>query len=129
MSAAPGWSLQAADANNRAELRTHRRYPIALALQYRWNRGSKHSQFGSGTTINISSGGVLFHSGELLPVTCPIELALSWPISLEDCNLKLVLRGRVVRSVSQTTAVRIVQYEFRTAGGRRRLTIPGYPAT
>ena len=120
MSAGLGPSLQATDRTEAVELRTHRRYPIALALQYKWNRGRRQSQLGSGTTINISSGGVLFHSGELLPVECLIELALSWPISLEDCGLKLVMRGRVVRSVRQTTAVRILQYEFRTAGGRRR---------
>src|SRR5579863_1035057 len=119
MSAAPARSLQATDRTNVVELRTHRRYPIVLALQYKWNRGRRPAQFGSGTTINISSGGVLFLSGELLPVESQIELALNWPISLENCDLKLVMRGRVVRSVSQTTAVRILQYEFRTRSEER----------
>jgi len=101
------------------ELRVHRRYPIALAVQYKWNLEKRKAQIGFGTTINISRGGVLFRSSEMPPVLCPIELALSWPVSLDDCALKLVMRGRVVRSASETTAVRVVQYEFRTAGARR----------
>src|SRR5579872_87542 len=102
------------------ELRVHRRYPIALAVQYKWNLEKSKAQIGFGTTINISRGGVLFRSSEMPPVRSPIELALSWPVSLDDCALKLVMRGRVVRTVSETTAVRIVHYEFRTAGARRR---------
>ncbi len=73
-------------------------------------------QAGSGTTVNISSGGVLFRSVESVPEDSRIEMALSWPFSLEDCALKLVLRGRVVRSDRHATAVRVLQYEFRTAG-------------
>jgi hypothetical protein len=98
------------------ELRTHRRYPITLVVQYKWN-DRRAEQLGSGITINISSGGVLFRSTEILPVKSPIELALSWPVALDQCALKLVMRGRVVRSASHSTAVRVAQYEFRTAGG------------
>lgn len=102
------------------ELRVHRRYPIALAVQYKWNLEKRRAQVGVGTTINISRGGVLFRSSDMPPVLSPIELALSWPVSLDDCALKLVMRGRVVRSASETIAVRVVQYEFRTAGARGR---------
>jgi len=100
------------------DLRIHRRYPIVLAVQYKWNLERKTAQSGVGTTINISRGGVLFRGDERPPVESQIVLAMSWPVSLEDCALKLVMRGRVVRSASETTAVRIAQYEFRTAGGR-----------
>ena len=99
------------------ELRRHRRYPIALALEYKWNQSGGAGYLGSGTTVNISSGGVLFRSTESLPARSAIEIALSWPFSLQDCALKLVMRGHVVRSDSHATAVKIQQYEFRTAGG------------
>lgn len=100
---------------DRPELRVHRRYPIILAVQYRCSH-RQAQQRGSGTTINISSGGILFRSAEMLPVQSPIELALSWPVPLNDCNLKLVMRGRVVRNAGEATAVSILKYEFRTAG-------------
>ncbi len=98
------------------DLRSHRRYPIALDVQYKWSRAGRAEQAGSGTTINISSGGVLFRSAESVPADSRIEVTLSWPFSLEGCALKLVLRGRVVRSNREATAIRVLQYEFRTAG-------------
>jgi len=106
--------------HDRTELRVHRRYPIILAVQYRCNH-RQAQQRGSGTTINISSGGILFRSAEMLPLQSLIELALSWPVPLNDCPLKLVMRGRVVRSASEATAVSVLRYEFRTAG--RLLTV------
>lgn len=108
---------QPTGACGRPELRIHRRYPIALAVQYKYNH-RKAQQQGSGTTINISSGGILFRSTEMLPLQSLIEVALSWPIPLDDCPLKLVMRGRVVRSASEATAVSVVHYEFRTASRR-----------
>ncbi len=114
-----GRLLHLADSQVRPELRIHRRYPIALAVQYKWNQSRSAQRLGSGITINISSGGVLFRASETLPVRSPIELALNWPVSIDDCALKLVLRGRVVRSLQDTTAVRVIQYEFRTAGTPR----------
>lgn len=106
------------DAKATQELRSHRRYPIALAVQYKWSHSRRPQQLGSGTTINISSGGVLFRGTEIPPVQSVIELALNWPVSLDECALKLVMRGRVVRNASEATAVCVMQYEFRTASSR-----------
>ena len=48
-----------------------------------------------------------------------IKLAVDWPVRLEDnCSLKLVAFGRVVRCDSGTAAVEIEQYEFRTRGSQ-----------
>jgi c-di-GMP-binding flagellar brake protein YcgR len=100
------------------DLRRHRRYPIALDIQYKWSI-SRLEQMGSGTTLNISSGGVLFRSTRPLPTRCSVEMALTWPFSLNDCALKLVMKGRVVRSDDRSTAVQVTHYEFRTAGPLR----------
>jgi len=100
------------------DMRRHHRYPIALEVQYKWSY-SRLEQLGTGLTLNISSGGVLLRTAEPLPARCSIEMSLNWPFSLNDCALKLVMRGRVVRSDNQSTAVQVAQYEFRTAGLRR----------
>lgn len=105
-------------ADGNVDLRRHRRYPIALDVQYKWNN-SRLEQMGAGITVNISSGGVLFRSPQPLPAHSSIEMALTWPFSLNNCALKLVMRGRVVRSDDHATAVQVTQYEFRTAGPRR----------
>jgi len=100
------------------ELRRHRRYPITLEVQFK-SVQTRLPHTGVGTTVNISSGGVLFRSPQPLPKRCSIEMALNWPFSLNNCALKLVMRGRVVRSDTQATAVEVTHYEFRTAGPLR----------
>jgi hypothetical protein len=101
--------------------RAHDRYPICLDLQYKLLRGSRVEQAGTGRTVNISSGGVLFETSDWLPARGSVELALQWPFLLQGvCGLKLVIRGRIVRSDSngRAIAVRAVFHEFRTAGLR-----------
>ena len=95
------------------------RYPIALDVQYKLLRGGRVDQVGSGKTLNISSGGVLFETDQTLPAGGTVELAIKWPYLLREvCSLKLVMRGRVVRRDTRTkaTAVRAEHHEFRTAG-------------
>ena len=116
--AVPKRELHPAQTDGTMDLRRHRRYPIALDIQFKWNY-SRLERIGSGTTVNISSGGVLFRSAQPLPTRCAVEMALSWPFSLNDCALKLVMKGRVVRSDDRATAVQVTHYEFRTAGPRR----------
>jgi hypothetical protein len=74
---------------------------------------------GSGRTIDIGCGGVRLETNESLPVGRLIELMISWPFLLEGiCPLKLVMRGRIVRSDSKGIAVKVRHHEFRTAGAR-----------
>jgi hypothetical protein len=54
-----------------------------------------------------------------LPAGGSIELVMNWPFLLEGvCPLKLVMRGRIVRSDGQRVAIQAEQHEFRTAGMR-----------
>jgi hypothetical protein len=104
-----------------ADQRSKGRYPLALELQYKLLRGSRIERVGSGRTLNISSGGVLFKADDPLPARGSVELAMQWPFLLQGaCGLKLVMRGRIVRCDANTraTAVRTEYYEFRTAGMR-----------
>lgn len=109
-------------ADNRNDRRIKRRYPIHLEVQYKLLKHRRVERLGSGRTLNISSGGVLFEADGLLPTSGPIELALNWPFLLHGaCNLKLVMRGRIVRSDDKAIAIKAEFHEFRTAGVRTQL--------
>jgi hypothetical protein len=72
---------------------------------------------GRGETIDMSSTGVLFTTDRELNPGRRIEVSISWPAQLnENCALKLVATGRVVRTEPGRAAIEIQQYEFRTAG-------------
>jgi len=101
------------------ENRSHQRYPIKLDAEYRVLKKGR-VEHGFGRTLNISSSGVFFESKNPLPASGPIELLLNWPFLLEGvCPLKLVMRGRIVRSDGKGVAVKFKHHEFRTAGARR----------
>jgi hypothetical protein len=81
---------------------------------------SKHQPIsGSGTTLNISSSGILFSTQEALPLGQTVELSVNWPARLDGtCALKFVAVGRVVRSENTRAVVRIERYQFKTRGAR-----------
>jgi PilZ domain len=77
---------------------------------------------GEGKTINVSSCGILFTCQHQLAVGRRVRLCISWPVLLNDkVGLKLVVRGRVVRSEGGRAAIEIQQHEFRTQSA----SIPG----
>jgi hypothetical protein len=97
--------------------RANRRYPIALRLQYKLIAKGRVQRLGLGRTINISSHGVLFESEDAMPTSGQMELVLNWPFALQGvCALKLVMRGRILRTQEKTVALKTVFREFRTAG-------------
>jgi hypothetical protein len=68
-----------------------------------------------GLTVNMSSNGVLFTTDRYLLPGRRLEVSISWPAQLNSkVALKLVARGRVVRSEDGRAAIEIHQYEFRT---------------
>lgn len=100
-----------------AERRTSDRFPIEREMRFKMLSKRLADEAGSGTTVNMSSGGVLFQTDKTLIPGKRVEMAISWPAQLDNrCALKLIARGRVVRSESGMTAVEILQYEFRTLG-------------
>jgi len=112
-----------APSEERTDQRARDRYPISLDLQYKVLRGGRVEQIGTGRTLNISSGGVLFETDDRLPQRGLVEVAMQWPYLLQGaCGLKLVMRGHIVRSTAnhKETAVRAEFREFRTTGVRRQ---------
>lgn len=91
------------------------RFAIEREIRYRALNKRGGEEAGEGKTVNMSSSGVLFTSGQILRPGRRIELAISWPAQLNNkCALKLVARGRIVRFDNGLAAMEIQQYEFRT---------------
>jgi hypothetical protein len=91
------------------------RFPVKEELQYRVLHAKSLNMTGSGQTLNISSGGILFTTEDRLPMGRMVELSVNWPAKLGgSCPLKFVATGRVLRAEATRAAVRIERYEFRT---------------
>jgi hypothetical protein len=77
---------------------------------------------GEGKTTNVSSCGILFTCEHRLAVGRRVKLCINWPVLLNGkVALKLVVRGRVVRSEEGCAAIEIQQHEFRTQSA----SVPG----
>ena len=97
--------------------RFDRRYPILLVLRWKLIRRKRVLDTGTGCTIDLSSGGILFECGRQLPHGLNVELAIAWPVLLHNvAPMQLVAQGRIVRSEHGRTAIRLIQHEFRTVG-------------
>jgi hypothetical protein len=93
------------------------RFPIEREVRYKILNRKSVDEVGSGKTINMSSNGVLFSTEQHLLPGKRLEISISWPAQLDSkVSLKLVARGRVVRSEEGRAAIEIHQYEFRTQG-------------
>jgi PilZ domain len=93
------------------ERRSSHRYPIDLPVQYEDGR----NQFLEGRVVNMSSGGILFHSDRALAPGRRVRLRVAWPVRLNDVMpLALHIEGQTVRAEGNFTAVKILRSEFRT---------------
>lgn len=107
---------------NESDRRSSDRFPIEREVRYRVLNKRSGEELGDGKTLNISSTGVLFTTSHLLLPGRRLELSISWPAQLNNqCALKLVARGRVVRFEEGRAAMEIQQYEFRTQASGPRL--------
>jgi hypothetical protein len=98
------------------ERRTSRRFPIEQEVCYRiLDHKAAVPECGTGRTVDISSGGILFGTQQRLRSGKRVEVSVHWPAQLDDgCSLKFVAVGRVVRVEDTRAAICIEQYEFRT---------------
>ena len=99
----------------RSDRRGADRFPIEREVRYKILSRKSLDETGVGKTINMSSNGVLFTTDRHLLPGKRLEVSISWPAQLNSrIALKLVARGRVVRSEEDRAAIEIHQYEFRT---------------
>jgi hypothetical protein len=98
------------------ERRLSQRFPMERQIQFK-SRRSRSALTGSGTTVNMSTRGVLFTTDLSLPEGERVTLEVGWPVLLNAAvPLKLVTRGKVVWCENSQTAVRCDKWEFRTLG-------------
>ena len=96
------------------EARSSPRFPISLALEYKLFKSNQASAKGAGTTINLSSSGVLFESDQLLSVGRGLNLFLDWPVRRDgQVDMVLCIAGRIVRTAGTSVGVEIRKCEFR----------------
>src|SRR5439155_1701076 len=104
--------------------RCSNRMPIERDVRYKVLGGKKSvKQVGTGKTLNMSSGGVLFTTettlpeGERIELGRPTDRQLNPLAQLNDTlPLKLVALGRLVRTDETSAAISIERYEFKTRG-------------
>jgi len=102
---------------NAQERRQTSRFPLREDVAYRVLHSTGEPVSRSGTTLNMSSEGILFTTEEMIPVGRTVELSINWPVRLDGtCALKFVAIGRVVRSEEKRAVVRIERYQFKTRG-------------
>lgn len=99
------------------ERRASRRYEMPLRLRWKVLRRKRLLETGTGTTVDLSSTGILFETDTELPLDGAIKLFIAWPILLDgSLPIQLVVAGRITRIAGRKLAIAISQYEFRTAG-------------
>jgi hypothetical protein len=115
--------MQKSEETIHGDRRKDRRYQIFLELRWKLIRRRKVLFAGEGRTLDVSSSGLLFDAGRILPAGLNVELSVAWPALLrEEIPLQLVIGGRIVRTQGNLAGIRIVQHEFKTlAGDARRI--------
>ena len=126
MSPAPAQSRSVLPRNTPGDKRRHRRYPISLKLRYKLLDGNQTLHIGNGTTLNMSSRGVLFQADDILDAqeiltnSEVVVMEVDWPFQLNGiCKLKFIMRGLIVRRDGTRLAVRIQRRELRLRGSER----------
>jgi hypothetical protein len=112
----PAFGIETASLGiSRPEHRLHPRYPLELAAEFTLLTNGQTAQHGVGTTLNISSGGILLACNDKLPPGAEIEVTIQWPFLPAGARaLKLRITGHIVRSNGMRVAIQTSHCEFRT---------------
>jgi hypothetical protein len=99
------------------ERRSDKRYGMQLQVRWKLLRRRRTIENGTGHTIDMSSGGILFEAGMNLPEGLNVELSIAWPMLLHNLKpMQLIVTGRIVRAQNGAAAIRTLTHEFRTVG-------------
>jgi hypothetical protein len=108
------------------ERRAKYRFEMQRELRYKLTGDGIPSAAGTGRTINLCSAGVAFEAEDQMPRGAFVELSISWPVLLDDnCPMRLIVFGRVLRAMGQSSVCSIDKYEFRTSGRMFQVTNVG----
>src|SRR5690242_21635025 len=91
------------------------RFPLNRELRYKVLDRDTIVAAGAGHTLDIGSGGVAFSAERDLKPGTVIELSICWLVLLdENCPMRLVIFGRLLRSGGRRAVCSVDKYEFRT---------------
>ena len=97
--------------NNR---RRTQRFPLVYPIRYRLLDEEDAEAGGTGYTINLGSGGMLFVTEQTLNTEERVELCMAWPVKKDhQIPLELLATAKVVRCEDRRIAVEILQWGFR----------------
>jgi hypothetical protein len=97
--------------------RSDRRYDLELDVRWKLIRRKRVLETGTGRSVDLSSGGILFEADHPLPEGLNVELSVSWPVMLHNvAAMQLVVSGRIVRTSGNRVGVHMTQHDFRTMG-------------
>lgn len=94
------------------ERRMHARYPVKLAVRFLIRSGKLVSFSGEGTSVNISSTGMLFRSSKHLNGGDTVVAAVEWPVSDQSKPLMLLFHGHVVWIKGSQVGMSVSHYGF-----------------
>jgi hypothetical protein len=98
--------------------RIDRRYVFSMSLRFSYTEHGV-TKLGSGTTVDLSGGGVLFQADTPPPNGATAELRIDWPFLLQGtCPLELQIWGTIISTTERGTSLQFNRYEFRTRGER-----------
>lgn len=111
-------------AKKNSERRKKQRFEIQREARYRITEDGLVVATGCAETANICSGGVAFRAEGRLNRGSFVELSISWPALLNDnCAMRLIVFGRILRIQGQEAVCTVERYEFRTQS-RKLETMP-----
>ena len=91
------------------------RFPLTLDVRYSVSHRRALLETGSGQSIDLSSSGLRFAAQRPLEPGLKLDVAITWPVLLDEhVQLQLVVTGVVVWSSGTETALRIQRHDFRT---------------
>src|SRR5215469_3561268 len=93
------WDKRSAETDTIAgDRRQDRRYGLQLDLKWKLIRRRRVLDSGTGYTVDLSGGGILFDAGRHLPEGLNVELSVTWPVLLHNvAPMQLVVYGRIKR--------------------------------
>jgi hypothetical protein len=95
--------------------RSSRRYDLKLPLRWKLMGLQRLLDTGTGISVNLASGGILFEAGAPLPRGIYVELSIAWPALLHNTvPLRLMVSGPIIRTSGTCAVMQVVQHEFRT---------------
>ena len=102
--------------------RRDRRYDIHLPLHFRASQHGEVSRWASGTTCDLSRGGLSLRCRRQLSVGSRVEMIISWPVLYADVHpIELLATGIVVRAGVTRAALRLTWRQFHVVESRETL--------